>query len=345
MIQRSRSPLPRRHRQEGIALITAVFVITLAVIIATSLVTTQSIAISRTGNLLQREQALWYSTGVENWAAQILVQDREDGEVDSLDEIWAFPVDYLPIDGGFVSGQLTDQHGRFNLNDLAVQSAGEAEQAAEQLQKLIELVIEPEPVPVTFNSDGEAEPVEEQERIEDVDPIALTQVIADWIDADIDPRIPSGAEDDFYLGLEIPYRTANQPMASVSELRLVSGMTPKLFKALAPLVATLPVGTQVNVNTADVKVLAAMIPQMTVQEAAELVSSREDEPFESVEDFMQHDAMAGREVDDTRFTVSSEFFLLSSQATVGKSSVTQYSLLHRASGGTVSVIGHSYHEF
>ena len=331
-MKRRRHTTSAHARQRGIALITVVFVITLATIISMSLVTAQSIAVSRTGNLLQGEQALWYSTGVENWAAQILVQDRKDSEIDSLDEIWAFPVDYLPIEGGFVSGALKDQHGLFNINDLV---SGDAELVAEQLVKLLGFVTDP---PATEDNENPTP-------IRDIDAASLVQAIADWVDEDIDPRIPGGAEDDYYLGLETPYRTANQPMASISELRLVQGMTEELYLALAPLITALPAGTMVNVNTAPPEVLAALVPDMSLDEANALVSDREEEPFDSVETFMQHEIMAGREVDDTRFTVASEFFLLNSQATVGNTRIRQHSLLHRDPAGVINVVGHSQYEF
>ena len=46
----------------------------------------------------------------------------------------------------------------------------------------------------------------------------------DWLDEDIDPRPNSGAEDDYYMLQNPPYRAANRLMASASELRLVKGM-------------------------------------------------------------------------------------------------------------------------
>lgn len=325
------------HQQRGIALITVVFVMTLAAIVATSLVTVQVLAVTRTGQLLQQEQAGWYGAGVENWAAQILAVDRQDSETDSLDEVWAFPVDYLPIDGGFVSGQLSDQQGLFNINDLVSQ---DGELVAEQLQKLLGFVIDPQPV--IDEETGSSTP---QERIDDVDIQSLVQAIADWIDADIDPRIPGGAEDDYYLGLERPYRTANQPIESISELRLVNGMTQQLYDAMVPLVTALPAGTTVNVNTADARVIAALVPDMSLGEAESLVELREEEPFESVNDFMQTDAMAGRAVDDTRFTVSSEFFMLAAQTTVGTTRIDLYSLFHRDTGGEIQVMGRSRNNY
>ena len=195
------------------------------------------------------------------------------------------------------------------------------------------------------NREIEEDQKDDRIQVEDVDPPALVQAISDWIDADIDPRIPGGAEDDFYLGLDLPYRTANQPVASISELRLVSGMNTDLYEVLSPLLTALPTGTPVNVNTADAPVLAALVPGMTLADAQGIVELRKEAPFESVNDFMQADAMAGREVDDTRFSVASEFFLLASRTTVGETQVSLYSLLHRDSAGTIHVMGRSRNSY
>ncbi|MGI9286223.1 MAG: general secretion pathway protein GspK, partial [Pseudomonadales bacterium] len=68
----------------------------------------------------------------------------------------------------------------------------------------------------------------------------------------------SGAEDDYYADLDIPYRAGNRPMLSASELRLVKGMTPELYQALLPHIVALPPGTAININTATVNVLRSM---------------------------------------------------------------------------------------
>src|SRR5690606_14274628 len=82
--------------------------------------------------------------------------------------------------------------------------------------------------------------------------VTLTLAIGDWLDADALP-LTAGSEDDAYLALTPAYRAANRPMASVSELRAVAGMTPALFQALQPLVTVWPrEGAQstLNIHTA-----------------------------------------------------------------------------------------------
>src|SRR5262249_57796060 len=52
--------------------------------------------------------------------------------------------------------------------------------------------------------------------------------ILDWIDADSTPR-STGAEDDYYMGLNPPYHCKNGPLDSLEELLLVKGVTPQLL--------------------------------------------------------------------------------------------------------------------
>jgi general secretion pathway protein K len=52
--------------------------------------------------------------------------------------------------------------------------------------------------------------------------------IMDWRDLDENPRL-SGAESDYYLGLDPPYACKNGPLDDLSELLLIKGITPELY--------------------------------------------------------------------------------------------------------------------
>lgn len=67
-------------------------------------------------------------------------------------------------------------------------------------------------------------------QLPDVDPYALVDNIADWVDTDDDGQ----AEYTYYENLPIPYSCRNGPMESVYELKLVSGVTDLLFFGTAP---------------------------------------------------------------------------------------------------------------
>src|SRR5262245_20192976 len=56
----------------------------------------------------------------------------------------------------------------------------------------------------------------------------IADAILDWLDPDDTPRV-NGAENDYYTGLDPPYRCKNGPLDSLEELLLVKGVTPELL--------------------------------------------------------------------------------------------------------------------
>lgn len=307
----------RCRTESGVALITALLVMALATIAAVAVLSEQNIDIRRTANLEQAQQAWWYALGAEQWAEVLLKRDRQTNAIDSLTDIWAKPVGHLPIDNGFLTVNISDLQGKFNLNDLAGHNAQAAAHIFARL--LAQLPDVPPP------------------RIP-----GLVQAVGDWVDPDINPHYPDGAEDDYYLGLTPAYRTANAPMASPSELLLVRGVTPAIYRALRPFVTTLPAtATPINVNTAPAQVLLSLTANPDANAIADIVKTRAEHPFTSVQSFLAQPALAGRSVNGHLISVSSSYFLVHTEVHLGQTRLVLYSLLYRADGGDVRVIEHS----
>lgn len=309
------------QRQRGVAVLTAVFVMALATIAAASLASRQNVAFHRTETLQRSEQAWWVARGVADWGTTLLARDAEETQIDHPGEFWATPVDYLPVDQGFVTGGITDQQGLFNLNNLA----GGDPVFAEIFQRLV------------GNLDLPADAGR-------VDPEALVSAITDWIDDDVDPRFPGGAEDGIYLSQQPPYRAANRPLTSVSELRLVAGVTPAVYRALAPLVTALPETTTINVNTAPAEVLLALSANPSPGDVSAFIERRAEEPLESLDPIV-NDALLGPAVDIQGLSVSTNYFLVAAEATIGTGRVSLYSLVHREPQGQARVISQSRDAF
>ncbi|GAB3685616.1 type II secretion system minor pseudopilin GspK [Salinisphaera aquimarina] len=329
----------RARAQRGVALLTAMLIVALVAIIGSGMLSQMNLALHRSGNIWQSEQAWWYAVGIENWLGKLLRQDAQLTDIDSLEEPWAEPVDYLPLDGGALKGRLIDLQGRFNLNNLA--SSGTGATGDGDTNTSI--------APITSTGATENDPVLAQfqrliELAADTDPVTASTIAAstrDWIDSDVNPTLPDGAEDDYYLGLTPPYRAGNALMVSPSELRLVKGVTPEIYAALEPYICTLPQNTTINVNTAPAAVLATIAPDLPPTTGESLVKSREDEPWQSVEAFLQDPALAGRQINSTGLSVVTSYFLASGQITVDKAQIQFFSVLERADNGAVHVIEHS----
>ncbi|WP_297527169.1 type II secretion system minor pseudopilin GspK [Thiohalobacter sp.] len=301
--------VPAAGRQSGVALLTALLVVALATLAAVAMATRQHYDVRRTANQLDADQAAAYAAGVEDWARVLLRRDLEDGPVDHLDEDWARELPPLAVTGGQIAGRIEDLEGRFNLNNLLTTDGAPDERAVARFRRLLELL--------------------------ELDP-ALANAVLDWMDADLETRFPGGAEDDRYSTREPPYRAANAPFASVSELRLVEGFDAEAVRRLRPYLSALPGRASVNVNTAPPLLLQALFPDLSAADAEALVDARSDKPFDTVADFLAHDTFAGRAVGPEGLATGSGHFAVFADVRLGTARARQVSVLERQ-GGDVSV--------
>lgn len=301
------------RRQRGVALITAMLVVAIATIMAVQLMGRQLFDIRRTQNILERDQAYSYALAAEAWTREILIATRrdEDNAVDHLDELWAQPIEPPPFEGVELTIQIEDLQSRLNINGIVTADGQDSAVDLTRFQRLLEQ--------------------------QQADQTLLTAIL-DWLDGDVDVRFPSGAEDDYYTRLDPPYRPANQPMASISELRLVRDVDEELYRALVPFVTALPESTPVNVNTASADVLRTIADGLTAAEAEALVDAIPDEGYGSVEEFLQADVLAGRDVPEQGLSVGSNWFLMRVVVHLGRTELRAESVIHRGDTGGARTI-------
>lgn len=232
-----------QQKQRGVAIITAILLIALGTITMVAITSRQHLDMQRERNEGIIQQARAFGISGERFAAALLYRDVQAGDrsnSDSLDDDWAQTIPPIPIDNASIQGCIVDMQGRFNLNNVINSEGVAVEIYTTQLKRLLaELNIEE----------------------------SKADAITDWIDKDVNATIPDGAEDDYYTGLDVGYRTANAPMVSVSELQLVKGFSSAVaeeaedYQLLLPHLAALPIDngpTTVNVNTATPEVLASL---------------------------------------------------------------------------------------
>lgn len=289
-------PAPIRFRpQKGVALIMVLMGMALVVTMVAGMMQIQSLRIYKATHYLSQSQGKAIAFGAEAFAQQILRRDFEEDQedstfVDSPDEVWAKYSALIPYEeSGTVEVQINDLSGKINLNDLLDASGAVNELVRNRLQRLLLAL--------------------------DITDVRVDALI-DWIDANDQTVSAYGAEDGEYLGLDPPYRAANQPFASVSELRLISGMTEEAYQKLASFVTALPVsGTAINVNMAPAPVLQSLHENLTAQQVETIIEQRDDERFETVQDFLAHPIFAGLGLDGTGLGVRSDFFDIASRIT------------------------------
>ena len=296
-----------KTRQKGVALLTALLLVALVTILTVNLQWDTSLDIRRSQNLFEADQALLYALGAEAWASEILQTDARDSDTDHTGEDWATPVPTLPIEGGAIRGFLEDMQGRFNLNNLVGRRGQVDEVALEQFERLLTVL--------------------------ELDP-ALARITVDWLDHDLEPGFPSGAEDSFYTARIPPYRTANVALTSASELLAIGEMDAASSLILAPYVTALPNGTALNVNTASAPVLRSLSDQISDTVAENLIGERGDQGFDGLAafaDLVEPEILQSLEL-------SSSFFRLTADVSIGSTRFTLYSLLERNNGQLIPVM-------
>jgi len=313
MIGRSarRSPITSA-RERGMALVTAMLVVALATIFAAEILWAVSLQLRRVSSALFYEQAFQAALGAEAFAAQILRQDLQAGDEDHRGEEWAVDLPPLPLekDGqiiGEVTGFIEDMQGRLNVNNLVTNEGEPDEITLNQFRRLLQSL--------------------------ELDP-SLAGILADWIDPNIDPSFPDGAEDDIYTGVTPPYRAANSAITSITELYSLPDFDLAAYQLLAPYIAALPRGTRLNVNTTSAILLDALSEDLDLGSAEGYVESAAEGGLGSLDELAER---VGEEI-GAKLTLSSDYFRLTVRVSVGTSRLTMYSLLRRGDGGNVRTI-------
>lgn len=295
--------------QRGAAVILAMGVVALAAVAATAIMVSQSVWSRQ--NQLSNEyvQAQVMVQAGADWVRAVLSDDRRMGNIDHLGEPWAQQMPVMPIENGQLAGQIHDQQGLFNLNNLVQDGKISPPQLASFKRLLALLSLPP----------------------------AFADSLADWIDADNAPQPENGAEDEYYLSLNPPYVAANRPLTDVAELAQVRGFDSVALARLSPFVTALPGSTVVNVNTAPPEVLAAVIEGLGIGNARVVAAQRERAYFRDPADFRNR-LPQGVAVEGDDISVSSDYFMAALRVNIGEAQAQGTVLLARTDVGWPSVI-------
>ena len=295
-----------RRAQSGVALVTAVLIVAIAAAIAVQIAFAHQIWFRQMENVADRDATDWLRRGALHWASLALLEDAAQNSTDDLGESWAMGLPTLPVEGGTIKVSIEDAQGRFNLNSVVNSSS---------LQVFSRLL--------------EALRLDSQ----------LANAVLDWIDSD-DVVSPGGAEDVDYLTFNPPYRAANQPMASVEELRLIRGFDAKTLAALLPYVTVLPVATNdINVNTASPAVLAALVPGLDLASAQRIAEQRGSSAYKSVDEFKSK-LPRGLTAPTVGMVLKTDFFLVTLDTSIGRHERRSEALLQRSGTKSTSLIWH-----
>lgn len=302
--------LKRQKLKKGIALLTAMMVMSLATITAVQMTSEQQVYFRRTENILLHEQAYLYLLSAEDFTKIVLAEDFDNNQTDSFQDDWYSedPI-VFPVEGGVLTGSVSDLQGKFNINNLAkLQRDPWDEQRLRQ---------------ALLNNDV---------------PGDIASVIMDWLDENSE-ALPGGAEDIDYLAGDRPYRAGNGMMGSISELRLLKGIDEEIYESLEKVFVALPAtNVAININTAPAEVLRVIVEGLSDKEAEDLAKDLAENPIKEPDELLDNALVRGKKIDVNGLSAESSYFLLESMATVSRARAKMYSILYRQDNKNISVV-------
>lgn len=310
----------RATRQRGVAVITALLLVTLAVTIVGSLFWQQQVQVRSIENQRLQLQKQWILRGALDWTRLILREDKRiSREVDHLGEPWAVPLAETRLDqyvekeranevpDAALSGGITDANARFNLRNILPKGAAEpkAEEVAAFARLLTNLQLNPAMAKATAVLMASARPKQQAAG-----------------------AAPSATD-----------ASAPRPMniEHVDDLLAVPGFTPEILAKLRDYVIVLPEETQININTAPAEVISAKIDKLTLADATALVSARQRKVLTNASD-LQGVLPPSVDPSSAQVKFGSEFFLINGNVRLNRAGMEMQALMRRASNGNTTVL-------
>jgi len=333
----------QNHR--GVALLLTLTVIT--ILVATGLQLNREMRQAVAASAVSRDRltlSQMAASGIHG-AMALLIADRVENQTDSLQEDWADPeavsaaLADLTFEAGKVSVNIFDERARIQINALVNFPEGREfnpaqralwERFAERLLSLAE------------------------EDSGDSDPITIINSVKDWLDSGDDDAITglSGAESSYYKDLDPPYECKNGPFDDLSEVALVKGVTPELFYGWGEILGLSNYLTvygvskaennhftydgKININTAELPVLAALLPSDVENSAQALFDYRVEKEGDAYRNnltsptwYKNVPGFSGIDIDANLITVSSDIFRIVSTAAQNDIKVTLTAIVER----------------
>ncbi len=334
----NRRPPHSLRKERGIAMITALMIVAVAITVVASIFVQQRYSIRLTRNFQDLEQTYQYAYAAEDLASVLLKRDFEVNKHDSAFDNWdSKNIKPFEIDDdngeqiGIMQLEIEDMQGRFNVNNLVKKPVANqaknpanvpADKPREAVLRAFQRLLLSFRVPANFS-----------------------HALIDWIDQDDEPYRLGSAETDYYLSLPKPYKAANAFLKDPAEMIWIkmNGYTNDKERAeqiteLIPYVTALPTPTSINVNTASKEVLIAtgMLPR----QADMILSLRQSQPIPDMNSLnqMTNNTLGLDAENISLLGFASNYFRLTGEVRLGKSRLFLNSLLFRSPQGEVRVI-------
>jgi len=265
--------MSRMHRQQGAALIVVLMMFSIIYVIAIEIMYRQDRFRARTQSLMSWDTRYQYALAAEAVAIRALTddldQDNAEGNLvdDCVAESWAINLPPTPYEDAMITASVQDLQGRFNLNWLVIRE-GDAFVRSEVWRERLATMLG-----TTLINSGKAQ--------------TLSHEMADWIDSNNLVDELEGAEDAEYRFR----RTPNLPAAHESELRALLSAEASDFPDdgnFWGLFTALPLETRININTAPIPVLDAILSDTVGPEGTQAIKElREEDAISNLDTLME----------------------------------------------------------
>lgn len=331
------------NNDRGVALLVVLAVITM--LIAAALETNKKVRfyVVTTATVRDRVTLSHISSSGINVAMAMLSKEKKETSVVSLQQDWADSekisevLQDIPFENGNIKLKITDELSKIQANALVSYPEGQNFNESQKIlwDRLVRQFIS-------------------CQLFEDINPDEIINSVKDWLDSKDDDAITglSGAESDYYQDLDPPYFCKNGPFVYLDELIAVKGITPELFYGIEEIAGisgymTIYGATEadsggatfkgkININTAELPVLKAILPSENDDLAQDIYDYRE----ETSDSNYTHDlssptwyknvvGLGDIEIDPELITTSSDFFKIESTASLHDMTMSITAVVHR----------------
>ena len=301
--------LAQPAKQRGVAVITALLLTTLAITIVSSLFWQQQVQVRSIENLRLQLQQQWVLRGALDWASLILREDASHSSVDNLDEPWAVTLEETRLDqylegssadaditNATLSGGISDAQARYNLTNLCPNGIIDYAAVAVFARLLSNASFDP----------------------------ALSLATAELMVESL-KSLEDETTDDSNQSAPQPIR-----LVQTNDLLAVPGFTTQMLGDLQDYLIFLPQVTPVNINTAPVEVLAALVDTFSQSDASSMVKSRDKASFRNLTDFINRLPDKILSVSPKLASVSTNYFLVNGTIRMAKAGLEMQALFEKS---------------
>ena len=278
----------KAKKQRGVALLAAMILVLAVTMILSNIFYRHQIEVSQAMASLHSDQALLIALSGEGWAMELLAEDPTGGQPNQSDhygEIWAQALPLLPVEGGTLTGCISDLQSKINVNNFRFYGS-QGQDSKRSLQADLNQLENMNIVKAWLNL---------LNLFEIPTSPARAATIIDWVDGDSAVTSSWGAEQPDYESFEPPRMVLNDEISDASELADIAGYNVQEVQMLLPWISALPVtgpqtsgpmvSTPININTASSELLLALGGSFGQQFVDAVVEGR---PFSDIDTFEDH---------------------------------------------------------